>query len=412
MSKKNPAKKQNISPPEKSDISRFAKLLRSGRLWLGITGVIFCVIIISISNFANIGLPPSFIVERARVRAITHEYFRPDHYLQSIYVGSQIIEVEILTGDFAGERIEMENVMTRFSSLQLSEGMDVMVSRMPDVEYLEAHSMSVYGPSRAPILFGAIALLVLSMIIMGRKKGLYAAVSLAFTLVTVVFFMVAFIIRGYSPVVFALLTAVITTSFTLFMVGDFSLQSVAAVAGAWAGLVAAGLLSVIIGRISHVSGVHMDHAQQLLYNSPPDIFLRIPELFFAAVIIASSGAVVDASMSISSSVFEIKEQSPSITAKRLYRSGMNIGGDILGANSNTLILAFAGSSITTILLIVLFGFPYLRIINLDLVAIEIIQSVAATMGMIITIPATALLSAALATSYEKKGKAKTRAVSR
>jgi len=404
MPKKSPTNKQKAIFTK--SFPRMGDILRLSRLWLGLIGIIFCVTIIYTSDFDNIGLPPMFIVEQARVLSVVSEHFQPDRYIPSEYIGSQWIEIEMLTGEFAGKQVEIENQLTRFSSLILSPGMDVLVSVLPGVEYLAAYNMGVYGPSRRPVLFGAVGLLLVSMLIMGQKKGFYAAIALAFTLVTVVFFMVAAIIHGHSPVVFSLLTAIITTAYTLLMVSGVSRQSLAAIGGTWVGLIFAGLLSVLLGRLGHVSGLHLDGASQMLYHSPPDTFLRIPDLFFAAVIIAASGVVVDAAMSISSSVFEIREQSPGITAVRLYRSGMRIGGDVLGANSNTLILAFTGASLPTVILIVLFGFSGLRIINLDLVAIEIIQSVSATMGMIFAIPATAFFSATLATLYEKTDKSK------
>ena len=372
------------------------KLVRSGRFWLGFIGLIFCFIIIYISDFPSLGLSPQFYVEEARVISVWDTNIWPDYYIPGVYVGTQRVEVEILSGTFAGERLELINHMARFSNLYMGEGMNILVSVMPGLEYLDADFMNIYGPSRGRVLIGAVVFLIVSMLIMGRRKGFYAVITLGFTLITVLFFMVAFIVQGYSPIVFSLLTAVITTSFTLLMVSGFSRQSFSAIAGTWTGLIFAGLLSVILGRMGHVSGLHLEDARQMLYNAPNDIFLRIPDMFFAGVIIAASGVVVDAAMSISSAVFEIKAQSPGMTARRLYKSGMTIGGDILGANSDTLILALTGASLPTIILVVLFGFPQLRILNLDIVAIEIIQGVSATMGLIFTIPATAIFSALLA----------------
>ncbi|MCL2853292.1 MAG: YibE/F family protein [Defluviitaleaceae bacterium] len=396
------AKKTSIIKQKKAAFPKPRDILRMSRLWVGIAGFIFCVVVIYISDFTNIGLPHRFIVERALVHSVVDSALHPDHYLQTIYLGSQVAEIEVLTGQFAGQRLQIIHTLTRFSNLRLQDGMEALISIVPGAEYLEAQNISIYGPSRAPVLIGSIVIIIVGMLIMGRMKGFYAAYTLIFTLIMVVYFMIAAIIRGESPVVFALLTAIITTSFTLCMVAGISRQSLAAIGGTWSGLAAAGLFSVVLGRLANVSGMHLDHSWQMVYQSPPGVFIRIPELFFAAIIVAASGAVVDAAMSISSAVFEIKEQSPGITTKRLYGSGMRIGGDILGANSDTLILAFVGASLPTLILISMFGFPFLRIINSDMVAVEIIQGVSATMGMLIGIPATALFSAILATRNDKK----------
>ena len=389
---------------EKIVFPKPGEILRMGRVWLGVAGLIFCFIIFHTSDLANIGMPQQFYIERAKVLSVTDTNLWPDHYIPNVYVGTQRVEIEILSGEFKGQQLEIINSLTRFANLYMTEGMEILVSMMPDIEYLAVYNMGVYGPSRGPALLGAVGVLLISMLIMGRKKGFYAIITLAFTIFTVIFFMVSFIVRGYSPVAFSLITVVITTAFTLFMVSGFGRQSIAAVAGSWTGLVFAGVFSAVVGRLGNVSGLNLEEARQILYNSPPDSILRISDLLFAGILIVASGVIVDAAMSISSAVFEIKEQSPGITAKRLYRSGMNIGGDILGANSDTLILAFTGASLQTLIVITLFGFPPMRIINMDFVAIEIIQAVSATMGMIFAIPATALYSALLATRYDKSAK--------
>lgn len=373
-------------------------LVKFGRIGLGIIGLIFCIFLIITADFTELGLPaPRYNVESARVIQVFSENLIPDDYLNDVILGSQVIEIEIQSGAFVGERIVIENSIQRFANVRVHAGMDILVSVVPGMDSLEVGSINVHGYSRFPVLIGALGVLFLSMIIVGGKKGFYAMVALAFTLIVVLFFMIEAIVSGQNPVIFALITAFITTGFTLLMIGGFSRQSLAAIGGTWTGLVVAGILSGILGQMAHVSGLHLDHARQMIFNTPPHVKIQIPDLLFAAIVIAASGAIIDTAMSISSSIFEIKQQSPTLDTSTLYGSGMRIGRDILGANANTLILAFVGSSLTTIILLALFNFPLLRLMNVDMVAIEIVQGVAATMGMIFAIPATALCSSLLAT---------------
>lgn len=374
-----------------------SKKLLNGRFWLGTIGLLFCIIVISTSNFEDLGLAPHFLVQRARVLSVETGQLVPDHYVANLYLGGQLIEIEILTGEHAGRRFYIENFLRRFFNLPVRENTEILVSVTPGIEYLEEHHVTVFGPSRGLFLHVFVGLFILALVAVGRMKGFYAAVSLVFTCITVLFFMISFIVQGYNPVVFALITAILTSAFSIFMIADISLKSIAAIGGTWAGLIAAGLISLGAGRLAHVSGMHLPYAEQIIFHSPPNTFIQIPQLFFAGIIIAALGAVMDVSMSIASVVFEIKSESPKIQAKNLYKSGMRIGGDIMGTMSNTLILAFVGSSISTIVLIVLFGFPYLRVINLDLVAIEIIQGISASIGLILALPVTSFFSAVLAT---------------
>ena len=113
---------------------------------------------------------------------------------------------------------------------------------------------------------------------------------------------------------------------------------------------------------------------------------------FTAILISSLGAIMDVAMSVASSTFEMHELSPFLSPKELLRSSMNIGMDIMGTMSNTLILTFAGSSLNTMMLIWGYQMSYNQWVNIPLIKTEIIQSLAGSMGIILTVPLTAVLS--------------------
>ena len=138
----------------------------------------------------------------------------------------------------------------------------------------------------------------------------------------------------------------------------------------------------------------MPEAEDLVlraYDSP----LEIQGLLVSGILIAALGAVMDVAMSISSACAELREVDPQITPGRLFRSGMNIGRDAMGTMANTLILAFAGASFNMLLLFQIYGYPLIQIINSDTMAIELIQSVAGSVGIILTVPLVSLFSALL-----------------
>ena len=114
-------------------------------------------------------------------------------------------------------------------------------------------------------------------------------------------------------------------------------------------------------------------------------------LLFAGIMIGALGAVMDVAMSISSAMWEIISVSPDISKKQLIKSGMNIGRDIIGSMSNTLILAYVSTSIPVLLLFILFSNGFTEIINLELLASEVLRAVAGSIGLICTIPITVRL---------------------
>ena len=378
-------------------IKKQRRYFKKDRLIIGFFGFIFCLFIVIRSDFSHITPEQQFIVERGRVVTIHSEHLWSDAYIPTLYVGSQLVDVEILSGDFAGETTQIEHTLTRFHNLHLNEGLDVLVSILPEATTLTVYNVSVYGPSRGLVLVLTLFLLGVGMIVVGRSKGLYAIISLIFTFVTIIFLLVHGIVTGGGPVFLAIVTSFLIIAFTTGMISGGTKQTLASVSGALVGLFAAGLASFLLGRFTHISGIHLESVRHVLYHTPPETFIRIQDLFFAVVIIATTGAMIDSSISIASTVFEVKAQSSKKTWLELYESSMQVGRSVLGANVNTLILAFAGTSLVTVLLIVLFGFPSLRIINLELVAIEIIQGASATVGMLVGIPATGFLSAQFAT---------------
>jgi len=359
------------------------------------------------SGFVSTSDDPHFLVQRARVIEVEEGNLQPDPVVEGLYLGQQVAEVEILGGEFAGHRVRFVNTLSRFFNHNLTEGMEILVSVNTHPDTGQIVFVDVFSHSRSTFLYIFIAFFLLVLLVIGRRKGLYSALSLAFTLVMVIFFLIPRIIAGDSPVPFAVITAAFTTVFTILMVGDVSLKSIAAIGGTMVGVTCAGVISVIAGRLAHVSGMQMENAEAILiYADNP---IRVPDLLFAGIIIAALGAVMDVAMSISSSVFEIKQASPKMDGKKLYKSGMRIGGDIMGTMSNTLILAFAGTSMIIMVIIALYQLPYMRFINLNLLAIEIIQGLSASIGLILTVPVTALLAALLASNNKVSKFLKTKA---
>ena len=115
---------------------------------------------------------------------------------------------------------------------------------------------------------------------------------------------------------------------------------------------------------------------------------------------------MDVSISIASSTYEIVSLQPTIPRSKLIKSGMNIGRDIIGSMSNTLILAYTGSSCELMLLFMAAGTTFKEIVNLDLIATEIIRAIGGSIGLTFTIPITVVLSSFIYKAFLNKAKNK------
>jgi len=152
--------------------------------------------------------------------------------------------------------------------------------------------------------------------------------------------------------------------------------------------------------MAKLTGFGDDESQMLMYI-PQNVTFDFRGLLFAGILIGTMGATMDVGMSIASAMHEIKENSPNIKTSALFRAGMNVGRDAMATMSNTLILAYAGGSLHMMLLLMAYQTPFTHIINWDMIASEILRSLAGSIGIIFAIPITALASVMIE-KYEKR----------
>ncbi len=366
-----------------------------GRWVVMLIGLLLAIAVIATSGLSSRkGPDQNYDVVHGKILSIEDEQLFEDPYIKGMRIGRQYLQVEMTSGEYKGNVFEVQNSMSRYFNYHAKVGMDMLFTVR--VEDGGNYRVEMYGYSRESFVYMLIALFFAILIIVGLKKGLYAVLSLVFTGIIIVFFMIPRIITGHSPIFAAVITAAVTTAVTITMVSGVNIKSLASVVGIVLGVTAAGAISMAAGRVAYISGLQTQYSGEMIYLSQ-DISIRVPELLFAGIIIASLGAVMDVGISIASSVFEVHSVNRKLSLADLYRSGMNVGRDVIGTMSNTLILAFAGSSLNTLIIIVLYKLPHIRLINLDLVSVELIKGISGSIGIILTVPITAFCAAFLAT---------------
>jgi uncharacterized membrane protein len=135
-----------------------------------------------------------------------------------------------------------------------------------------------------------------------------------------------------------------------------------------------------------------------LYSARPD--LDFTGLLSASMIIAALGALMDTAVSISSTINEIHETDSSLCTTKLFKSGMNVGRDIIGTMSNTLILVYLGSSLPLVLLSS--NIDLNKFFNLNQVATEILSALIGSIAILACVPITAIVSALLIKKHAQK----------
>ena len=326
------------------------------------------------------------------ITEIIEEDLNKDPILDGVEIGYQKVVGKVTEGQYKDNTYEIKNNISRLYNYKVEEGTKVVL-----ILYKQNNGnmiWDVYGYDRSSMIYVLAGIFIIVVIIIGGVKGIKSLVSLMFTLVTVIFLMLPLMFRGVEPMLAAVVSATLSIIVTLSLVSGINKKTVTAIIGTISGVVISGIIAYIFGELTHSSGMTMNDTESLIYIAE-GTNLKVKGIMFAGILIASLGAVMDVAMSISSSLFEIYEVNKNIKQIDLFKSSMNIGKDIIGTMTNTLILAFAGGSITTLILIFAANMPYNKFINLEVLAIEIIQGLAGSIGIVLSVPITAIVGSYL-----------------
>ncbi len=307
-------------------------------------------------------------------------------------VGDQELEIRILSGDHKDEIMTVTNYMSALFNVDVDQGDRIIVRIMTDEE--GSYYASVFNYDRG-IVLGVFLLIFFALLaVLGGKKGVGALAGLLLTLGCIWFILIPCLIRGVPAVPVTIGVSAVAAAAGLIFLNGYSKKTLCAVCGCVGGVLAAGIAAAAAGTLSPMNGFNMQEAENLiLYGA--DKGLKISGLLVCGVLISALGAVMDVALGIASSVWEMREQNPDASAGSLFRSGMQIGKDAMGTMANTLILAFAGSSLNMLILVQTYDIPFLQLINTDSIALEVVQSVAGSFGILLTVPLVAFISARL-----------------
>ena len=302
-------------------------------------------------------------------------------------VGEQKVRVRMLTGVRKGEELDITSSSGYLFGAACKPGMKVIVMQSVAGDSTVA---SVYTQDREGVIyiFALIYLLVLCLI--GGKQGIKGCLGLVFTFFCVIFVYLPLVYLKYSPFWTAVFVCFITTLVTMYLIGGPTQKTCAATLGTLVGVILAGVSAWCFSKASGISGYNVSDIETLmtLWNTNR---VQVGGLLFSGLLISCLGAVMDVAMSISSAIDEIYRQNLSLSRKELFTAGLRVGRDMMGTDSNTLILAFAGSSVSTLLLDYSYNLPYQQIINSNNIGIAIMQGLAGSFGIVLSVPFTVLI---------------------
>ena len=306
------------------------------------------------------------------------------------YRGVQTLKVAMKSGSLKGQEIEVKNELSATHNIATGVGQRLII-KVDAPEGLEPY-YTVFNYDRTVGISMILVMFAVFMILVGGRKGVKSMIGLCFALFLIIDFLLPTVYHGWSPIGMGIICAFLIAVFSMLLLNGFSEKTFTAITATMTGVLLAAVFYYIFSGILHLSGFNLEEAEELIIVQGAT-GLKVGQTLFTGILIASLGAVMDMTMSVASALFEMKEIHPEMYMTEVFRSGISIGQDMIGTMCETLILAFAGSSITALLVMIAYGAQFNQILSSDYVAIELIHSLTGSMAVILSVPITAGLSA-------------------
>ena len=307
-------------------------------------------------------------------------------------VGTQSLRIELLQGEHRGEIITVQNRLFPIEhGVHAQRGDRVLVFfEAGAINPLEGYFSHLQSYDRTIGIYIVIVGFVALLFAVFGKSGLRAAFGLVFTIVMLLFLLLPLIAQGVPPGILTVFSSVVIVIVSIIAIMDFGKKTVASILGSCFGILCYVVFYFLITFVLRLDGFNISQVDTLIIAG---VGIGISELLFSSILITSLGGIMDVAVSLSSSMFELSESIKKPTFKGLFQSGMKVSRDIIGSSANTLILAFVGSFLISLLLFAITNTNYQVLVNRVDIGIEILRAFAASAAMIVCAPATALISA-------------------
>ena len=326
----------------------------------------------------------------AKVLSVMRENLTKDRTDEHRYLGTQEVVVRIDEGVFEGQEKTIINYLSTSSNVRVLEGERIIVC--VDSPLNAQPYFTIYNYDRSFPLGLIFLSFVAGILLVGGKKGLKSLEGLVLTMISILFFLIPGIYHGIKVIPLTVVTLLAVIFMALFLMNGLQQKNILFAGATGAGVLVAAIFCAVCEKLLKVNGYYFSEVESLLLIAQ-STGLEVKHLLFAGVLISSMGAVMDVGVSIVSALYEVKRANFSQGPKELFKAGMNMGKDMIGTMSNTLILAFTGTSLTTMLLLIAFGYQPLQLLNSDYLAIELVRGISSTFAVVMTVPLASAMGA-------------------
>jgi uncharacterized membrane protein len=307
----------------------------------------------------------------------------------------QTLELKLTDGPDEGQVVKEELALgLGRPAYEAGDGVR-MLNDVPAGETLEgvpAHYSLADFERKPPLLWLALGFAAL-VILFGRLRGALSLLGLAISLLIILLFVVPAILRDSPPLAVALVGAMAVMLTTIPLAHGFGLKSLAAMVGIAVSLAVTVVLAMVFADLTHLTGLSSEESSLLVLSNGG---INFQGLLVAGILIGSLGVLDDVAISQASTVLALRGANPQQRFGELFRRAIEVGRDHVSATVNTLVLAYAGTSLTTLLILGSGQFGVFEAINMELIASVIVATLVGSIGLICAVPITTALAALLA----------------
>lgn len=309
----------------------------------------------------------------------------------------QEVKLQIIGGLENGKEITV-NYGDKFSLHPLQKvkkGQMVVLVRSSFADgFVEYQIVDKYRLQPIIVIAGIFFIMVL---LLSGVKGFGSFLGMALSLFTIIKYIIPQILQGKDPLTLSITGSLFILFFSIYLAHGFSKQTTIALISTVLTLLLTGLLSVYFVEVLNLTGLASEETMSLQFG--PTATINFKGLLLGGMIIGFLGVLDDITTGIAATVFELKKNNPKIKFDNLVKSTLNVGREHISSLVNTLVLAYAGTSLPLFLYIILNPqtYPTWFLINSEFIAEEITRTLSGSMGLLLAVPITTFMASYLAT---------------
>ena len=234
-------------------------------------------------------------------------------------------------------------------------------------------------------------ILFILLLLIGGKRGLKTFITIYLNL-ALILLLIIIIGWGFNPTIPTFVICILISLIILFVLNGYNIKTKSSFISVIIVLLIFMAITFMLGSRIYIQGYTEETIEAIGYVEY-NTGINMLQLANCMIIIGLIGNIIDTSIAISSALYEVHVNNPKLNKIELFKSGMNIGKDILGTTTNTLFFAYLGSYMTLLIFFQDHGYTASAILNAKVFAQEFSRIILSGTAAFLIIPITAIITA-------------------